>query len=165
MPIQMIFKRISLAVILLAVLLCCTRQNYTKHTRCLDIISLVESDIACVLLSDDSKVTSFLCDKKRDTISLYKERFGEYEFTDEELYSNFSLSVYNLTDTTSFLKSSANEDEIVVLYNHFDLYDVDYGVSRPNIFYDAYTLTIDSTLLPIFKKDYSMLEQFSEYYK
>ena len=27
------------------------------------------------------------------------------------------------------------------------------------------TLTIDSTLLPIFKKDYGMLEQFKEYYQ
>ena len=30
---------------------------------------------------------------------------------------------------------------------------------------DYEVFTIDSTLLPIFKKDYSMLEQFKEYYE
>ena len=72
--------------------------------------------------------------------------------------------IYILDDTCSYcLKYQENLSENDIFYldkmKHTPTND-DY-LHTINI--DS--VTIDSTLLPIFKKDYNMLEQFSEYYK
>ena len=162
---QLIFNNIILLSLVLISSFSCTRNNYTKHTRHIEISSLVELNIACVISSLEKEEKIILYGKSTGSLEIVKERFGEGSFTDNEIHNNFFISIYNLTDTSSFLQNTANISDKHIFNNHFDYYDIDYEVTKINQFYDAFTLTIDSTLLPIFKKDYNMIELFSEYYE
>ena len=75
------------------------------------------------------------------------------------------LKLYNLTDTTYSIYSEIcqNEVEEEIYRNHIKAGER-ITISEFN-YIDREYFTIDSTLLPIFKKDYGMLEQFSEYYE
>lgn len=162
---QLTLNKIALLCFALTIFISCEKRNYTKHTRHIEISKKIDADMVCVVSSIEDKESISLYGNKQGTLKIVRERFKKGSFSDDEIHSNFFMSIYNLTDTTSFLQKNATNEDARIFYKHFDLYDVDYEDTKVNHFYDAYTLTIDSTLLPIFKKDYGMLEQFSEYYE
>ena len=71
--------------------------------------------------------------------------------------------IYNLDDTCSIIYSELINSDRILFNSKIFIHDIEVNSYTSRIRRE--TLTIDSTLLPIFKKDYNMLEQFSEYYK
>ena len=88
--------------------------------------------------------------------------FGHNEISNEYMVKFNNYHIYNINDTTSLEYSSCDSIERNILNKNLNTTFYSYSLYSEKYYC---ILTIDSTLLPIFKKDYGMLEQFSEYYE
>ena len=153
-------KRFFIVFCIVSALTACERKYIVSHTRQTKIISALNKQFICTVQSDADYKTATLNGFDTIHVVIKKEHYVERMLEDQDLIKNYSVYIYNLTDTTLF-----SRENIDFYDKHIRLYDVDYEDTRINYYYDAYTLTINDSLLPIFTKDYSMLEQFSEYYQ
>ena len=86
-------------------------------------------------------------------------------FDNTDFINEISIELYNLTDTSSYQLnySIVETDADYTFTQHTELQVLPQEACKWCIT-DSLALTINESLLPIFTKDYSMLEQFSEYY-
>ncbi len=98
-----------------------------------------------------------------DSISLLFEKqisydhpiIGPYSYDEGEYPKGVSRAVYNITDTTLFASGELTDKERELLVVEYSL-GFRHHIQR-QLFNDDF--------LTLFKKDYSMLERFPEYYK
>ena len=109
--------------------------------------------------------------RSNDSLSFYSEKIlevGSLETHKIELVKRIYLSdlkIYNLTDTTySIYSESYYNEKVKEIYRNHIKADERVVVSEFN-YVDKEYITIDSNLLPILKKDNTILETFKEYYK
>ena len=158
----------NLIALTLVTLLCSCGENFcTRHTREYVVSNTIPLDMYFTVYTDAGADTLFLNQKGDASMIMDKQScrtFGTY-FSYDDYLNEINIGLYNLSDTTSYQLdysiTDTKEDSLFMDHVVFsdDVVHDTWCVS------DSFVLTIDSTLLPIFKKDYSMLEQFSEYYK
>lgn len=160
-------KNILLSVFVAVFLTACTRElNLTHDVRTIyenklekHLICTQETDIGykdVSVLSCDTASIHFI---KHTSIETYPGTLGTFHHI--EFYKE---CIYMLDDTCSYC---LNYKEELSSNDKLFLDKVKQTPTAGNYLctYNIDTMVIDSTLLQIFKKDYSMLEQFSEYYK
>ena len=126
-----------------------------KHLICTQETDIGYKDVS--VLSCDTASIQFI---KHTTMETYPGgNIGTYHYIEF-----FKECIFILDDTCSYClnyKEELSDNDKLFLdkvkqtqteYNYLYTHNID-------------TLTIDSTLLQIFKKDYGMLEQFKEYYQ
>lgn len=161
-------KNIIISIISIIFLTACSHEVNLIHDVCTIYENKLEKHLICTQETDlGTKIVSVL---PNDTASIHFLKntkmkilpggnIGTYHHI--EFYKE---CIFILDDTCSYClkyqESLSENDEFYLNKIRKTPTNDDY-LSTINID----TLTIDSTLLPIFKKDYSMLEQFKEYYE
>ena len=158
--------------ILLLVLLSSCRDDYcTQHLRTYRVINNLSSkfifnihtDIAVKsILINENDINTCIIDKNRCRNSGFLNAY----FGDDDYIYEYNFNLYNISDTSSYsLEYYIFDEKADSIFNehlHLSFLEDEFNNRRV---VDTLSLTIDSTLLPIFKKDYSMLEEFKEYYE
>ena len=156
-------------VILLVILASCTRYTHTKEELIVRGINNLNADILLHVSTNIGEKSKILATNKSDSIIFLNEQFlevGIFERLEMELdymVNSIDYNIYNISDTTSIIYSTLHNDQIEQFNKNLLIEDIAF-----TSYYERTkreTITIDSTLLPIFKKDYGMLELFKEYYK
>ena len=158
-------------LIFITILTSCGEVIYVKDEFNISFVNNLEKTFLLICETNLSSKQLYLSKNNNDSLSFYSEgmlEIGSLEIHKIELAKRIYLSdlkLYNLTDTTYSIYSEIyqNEVEEEIYRNHIKAGER-ITISEFN-YIDREYFTIDSTLLPIFKKDYNMLEQFSEYYK
>ena len=161
-------KNIIISIISIIFLTACSYEVNLIHDVCTIYENKLEKHLICTQETDlGTKIVSVL---PNDTASIHFLKntkmkilpggnIGTYHHI--EFYKE---CIFILDDTCSYClkyqESLSENDEFYLNKIRKTPTNDDY-FSTINID----TLTIDSTLLPIFKKDYGMLEQFKEYYE
>ena len=160
-----------IGILLLIILSSCKDDYCTQHLRTYRVINHLSSDFIFNLHTDiadesilinDNDINSCVIDKNRCRNSGFLNAY----FGDDDYIYEYLINLYNITDTSSYSLEYYIVDEKAdsIFYEHLYLSFTEEELNNRRVV-DTLTLTIDSTLLPIFKKDYSMLEQFKEYYE
>ena len=155
-------------VISLLILVSCTRYTHTKEELIVRGINNLNADILLHVSTNIGEESKILEKNKSDSIIFLNEQFVEvgyferFEMELDYMVNSIDYNIYNISDTTSIIYSTLSNDEIELFNRNFIIEDIEFTSYYERI--KRETITIDSTLLPIFKKDYSMLEQFKEYY-
>ena len=156
-------------VISLLILVSCTRYTHTKEELIVRGINNLNADILLHVSTNIGEESKILEKNKSDSIIFLNEQFVEVGYFERlEMYIDYMVNsidynIYNISDTTCIIYSTLSDDEIELFNKNFIIEDIEFTSYYERI--KRETITIDSTLLPIFKKDYSMLEQFKEYYE
>ena len=160
-------KNIIISIISIIFLTACSHELNLIHDVCTIYENKLEKHLICTqetdlgtkivsVLPNDSASIHFLKNTKMKILP--GGNIGTYHHI--EFYKE---CIFILDDTCSYClkyqESLSENDEFYLNKIRKTPTNDDY-LSTINID----TLTIDSTLLPIFKKDYNMLEQFKEYY-
>ena len=149
----------------------CAKLLHIKDELIIYVKNNLDKEFVVICETNVGSKELYIDKQGNDSLSFYSERIqetGSLEIHKIELAKRIYLSdlkLYNLTDTTYSIYSEIcqNEVEEEIYRNHIKAGER-ITISEFN-YIDREYFTIDSTLLPIFKKDYGMLEQFSEYYK
>jgi len=153
--------------ILVAVLSCACHTVTTKTTLYDKIINRTNKEIyyfidtnigsrnIAIASNDSSTIEMEYMSESTESILAYERFYHQVEYT--------QICIYNLNDTTSIdrakIKESLESDSL--LLSNFD----NHIEGTPSNF-NVYNMTIvDNYLITYFKKDYSMLERFKEYYQ
>lgn len=158
-------------LIFITILTSCGEVIYVKDEFNISFVNNLEKTFLLICETNLSSKQLYLSKNNNDSLSFYSEgmlEIGSLEIHEIELARRIYLSdlkLYNLTDTTYSIYSEIcqNEVEEEIYRNHIKAGER-VIISEYN-YIDREYFTIDSTLLPIFKKDYGMLEQFKEYYE
>ena len=160
-----------IGILLLILLSSCKEDFCTQHIRTYRVINNLSSRFILNIQTDYTEKSFITNGNEINTCVIDKNRcrssgFLNAYFNEEDLIYEYNFSLYNILDTSSYSLEYYIFDEKIdsIFDEHLYLDFLNEEVSNLRVV-DTLTLTIDSTLHPIFKKDYSMLEQFSEYYK
>jgi hypothetical protein len=160
-----------IGILLLILLSSCREDFYTQHIRTYRVINNLSSRFILNIQTDYTEKSFITNGNEINTCVIDKNRcrssgFLNAYFNEEDLIYEYNFSLYNILDTSSYSLEYYIFDEKIdsIFDEHLYLDFLNEEVSNLRVV-DTLTLTIDSTLLPIFKKDYSMLEQFKEYYE
>ena len=164
-------KKLTRCLLFLSILILisCERLVPTRNELIVYIDNALDKSFICFYETNFGEKESLINNQEIDSMVFINEQIidisflgkGNYDYEPTEIVMQ-NIKLYNITDTSNVEYSKLSNENINILFNHYssDL-EVHYGYNSTT----RDTLTIDSTLLPIFKKDYNMLEQFSEYYK
>ncbi len=150
-------------------LISCERLVHTRNELIVYIDNTLDKSFVCSYKTNFGEKEIFMNKQEIDSMLFINEQIidisflgkGNYDYEPTEIIM-LNIKLYNITDTTNVEYSELSNEDINILINHYSSYlEVYNGYNSTT----RDTLTIDSTLLPIFKKDYGMLEQFKEYYK
>lgn len=153
----------------LLILVSCTRYTHTKEELIVRGINNLNTEVLIYVSTNIGEESKILEKNKSDSIIFLNEQFvevGYFERLEMELdymVNSIDYNIYNISDTTNIIYSTLSNDEIELFNKNFIIEDIEFTSYYERI--KRETITIDSTLLPIFKKDYGMLEQFKEYYE
>lgn len=160
-------KHSIIYIICLFVLASCKHEITLTHETCRTYKNLLKNKIICVQETELGCKSVLINPLDTASIQFRKSMQMDVTFGGNtgiyHLISFYQECVYILEDTISYCFMYQNE-----LANMDCLY-LKQAIRTPveESYYhrrDIDTLTINESLLPIFTKDYSMLEQFSEYY-
>lgn len=163
-------KYIILWVVVTIPFVSCERFVNTREELIINVNNKTNKEFILIYETNIGTKQIYINDQETVSINFVNEQIVEVDFMgltdlrEEQSVITHDMQLYNLTDTTYFKWSEISENEIEkeIYYQHMEMIHK----RNSHLNYTLYdTLTIDSTLLPIFKKDYGMLEQFSEYYK
>jgi hypothetical protein len=163
------FTIVSVFIILL-LLTSCKKFVHTRDELILYVDNKLERNFVCLIETNVGEKLLHLKNNEGDSLIFVNEQmvetsiFGLSELNDEQMVILLETGLYNISDTTYFkwTEIRENEYEKEIYYEHLSTTHKE----NSHLNYTSYrNLTIDSTLLPIFKKDYGMLELFKEYYK
>ena len=144
----------------------CTKEYLIKETFVLKIENQINESLFITIKTNINEGNTHLVGFQTDSILWETEQIIEEEFSyisRLQLITIDDYMIFNINDTTSIIYTQLNNEEISLLNEKIDIHSIDVHTRFSTT--KRETLTIDSTLLPIFKKDYRMLEQFKEYYK
>ena len=144
----------------------CTKEYLIKETFVLKIENQINESLFITIKTNINEGNTHLVGFQTDSILWETEQIIEEEFSyisRLQLITIDDYMIFNINDTTSIIYTQLNNEEISLLNEKIDIHSIDVHTRFSTT--KRETLTIDSTLLPIFKKDYSMLEQFKEYYE
>ena len=157
-------------LIFMTTFISCGKIIHVKDELVFSVENNLDKKFVVICETNVSKEQLNISEQGNDSLSFYSEgmlEIGSLEIHEIELARRIYLSdlkIYNLTDTTYSIYSESCENEIEnKIYSNHIKADERIIISEYN-YIDREYFTIDSTLLPIFKKDYNMLEQFKEYY-
>ncbi len=160
-----------IGILLLFLLSSCKEDFCTQHIRTYRVINNLSSRFILNIQTDYTEKSFITNGNEINTCVIDKNRcrssgFLYAYFNEEDLIYEYNFSLYNILDTSSYSLEYYIFDEKIdsIFDEHLYLDFLNEEVSNLRVV-DTLTLTIDSTLLPIFKKDYCMLEQFKEYYE
>ena len=164
-----LIESIIIGVIIIMPFSSCERLVHARNELVVYVENKLDKPFMCNCITNFGEKQIFIDSFEIDSMLFVNEQIidisflgkGEYDYEPTEIIPN-NIIVRNITDTTNFELLKLNDDEINIFNSHYVSYlDVLYGYNSTI----RDTLTIDSTLLPIFKRDYTMLEEFKEYYK
>ena len=144
----------------------CTKEYLIREKYLVKIENHINDSLFITIKTNINEMNTHLVGFQTDSILWETEQIIEEEFSyisRLQLINIDDYMVFNINDTTSIIYSQLNNEEISLFNEKIDIHSIEIH-TRFNTT-KRETLTIDSTLLPIFKKDYSMLEQFKEYYE
>lgn len=153
---------------LLLFLSSCERLVHTKYELEVVFDNQIETLVNAEVITNVGNKNIFITGNNVDSVSIINEQvfdsglFGHNEISNEYMVKFNNYHIYNINDTTSLEYSSCDSIERNILNKNLNTTFYSYSLYSEKYYC---ILTIDSTLLPIFKKDYGMLEQFSEYYE
>ena len=163
-------KYIILWVVVTIPFVSCERFVNTREELIINVNNKTNKEFILIYETNIGTKQIYINDQETVSINFVNEQIVEVDFMgltdlrEEQSVITHDMQLYNLTDTTYFKWSEIynNEIEKDIYFQHVKMTHTENAHLNYTL---CDTLTIDSTLLPIFKKDYSMLEQFSEYYK
>ena len=144
----------------------CTKEYLIKETFVLKIENQINESLFITIKTNINEGNTHLVGFQTDSILWETEQIIEEEFSyisRLRLITIDDYMIFNINDTTSIISTQLNNEEISFLVEKIYVHSIDVHTRFSTT--KRETLTIDSTLLPIFKKDYGMLELFSEYYE
>ena len=158
-----------IGILLLILLSSCKEDFCTQHIRTYRVINNLSSRFILNIQTDYTEKSFITNGNEINTCVIDKNRcrssgFLNAYFNEEDLIYEYNFSLYNILDTSSYSLEYYIYDEKSDSIFKEHLYFSDKETTNLRVI-DTLSLTIDSTLLPIFKKDYGMLEQFKEYYE
>lgn len=165
-----LIKYLILWMLIITPLTSCERLIHTRDELIINIDNRLDKEFLVVFDTNIETKQVIVKNKEKTTLDFVNEQMVEVDFmglselNDEQMVILLETGLYNISDTTYFkwTEIRENEYEKEIYYEHLSTTHKE----NSHLNYTSYrNLTIDSTLLPIFKKDYNMLEQFSEYYK
>ena len=162
---------LALAFIILFILTSCEKVVYVKDELIIYTENKLDKSFIIVYETNIGEKQAYIDSYNKDTLIFKSEQMLEVaalEVYELELNHRIQISdikIYNISDTTYSMWSQSYYSEIEkeIFRNHLETKKR--KINSEFNYTDYEVFTIDSTLLPIFKKDYGMLEQFSEYYK
>ena len=165
-----LIKHIVIWIFIAIPFVSCEKLVQTREELIINVENKLDKEIIFICETNIGTKQIYINELESATINFVNEQMVEVDFMglsdlgEEQRVITKDTKLYNLTDTTYFKWSEIynNEIEKDIYFQHVKMTHTE----NAHLNYTRCdTLTIDSTLLPIFKKDYSMLEQFSEYYK
>jgi hypothetical protein len=159
---------IALIFLILSLFTSCERLVHTKYELEVVFDNQIETLVNAEVITNVGNKNIFITGNNVDSVSIINEQvfdsglFGHNEISNEYMVNFNNYHIYNINDTTSLEYSSCDSIEQNILDKNSNT-----TFYRYSFYSEKYycILTIDSTLLPIFKKDYNMLDLFSEYYE
>ena len=160
-----------LCILTLLILSSCEKTVLVKEESIICIENKLDKELYFSTSTNIGDKGIYINHYKQDSLTFYVEKLVETNpYIQNEIESHFMINIldfkiYNLTDTTNSIWSELydNETSRNIFSSHLEIGNRK-CISEFNHI-DRHIFTIDSTLLPIFKKDYGMLEQFKEYYE
>lgn len=146
----------------------CEKLVHTKYELEVVFDNKISTIVNVEVLTNVERNNTFIDAYKKDSLYFINEQifdagiFGRNEIYEEYMVIFNDYLIFNLNDTSKIEYSSCTSTERDILNRKLNTNFIKYSLYSEK---NYCTLTIDSTLLPIFKKDYNMLEQFKEYYK
>ena len=164
------FTIVSIFIILF-LLTSCRKFVHTRDELILYVDNKLERNFVCLIETNVGEKLLHLKNNEGDSLIFVNEQmvetsiFGMSELEKEQMVILLDTKIYNITDTSRIIWSEIQEIESdrEIYLSKLNMHNCMIYSHLNNS--EQYTLTIDSTLLPIFKKDYGMLEQFKEYYE
>ena len=158
-----------IGILLLILLSSCNDDYCTQHYRTYNVNNNLHSKFIFYIHTDISDKYIYVGGHDTNMSIIEKEHcrksgFINAHFGDDDYIYEYCFSIYNISDTSSYNLEYYIYDEKSDSIFKEHLYFSDKETTNLRVV-DTLSLTIDSTLLPIFKKDYNMLEQFKEYYE
>ncbi len=146
----------------------CERLVHTKYELEVVFDNKISTIVNVEVLTNIERNNTFIDIHKKDSLYFINEQmfdsgfFGGNEINEEYMVVFKDYFIFNLIDTAKIEYSSCTSTERSILDRKLNTNFITHSLYSGK---NYCTLTIDSTLLPIFKKDYGMLEQFKEYYE
>ena len=158
---------IKYITLILILLFCsCTNKYIIKEEVVIELKNQLEDSMCLVIKTNIGQKQTYVKPYQMDSLSVVHSLMIEddfYELSRNRIIHVEDYHVYNITDTCSIKLSTLDEPQQVFFINQIELHPIRVH-SR---FYTTKkeTITLTPEFLHLFTKDYSMLEQFSEYYQ
>ena len=144
----------------------CSKEYLIREKLVVEIENQINDTLFVSIKTNIIERNVHLAGFQKDSIYFEAEQIVEEEFSfisRLRLITIDEYMIFNFNDTTSIIYSQLSNEELSLFNDKIDFHNIEVHTRFSTT--KRETLTIDSTLLPIFKKDYTMLEKFEEYYK
>ena len=119
-------------VILLVILVSCTRYTHTKEELIVRGINNLNTEVLLHISTNIGEESKILEKNKSDSIIFLNEQFVEVGYFERlEMYIDYMVNsidynIYNISDTTSMIYSTMSDDEIELFKNNCIIENIEF---------------------------------------